>query len=474
MAKHSARRQQRPVRRFRFWILAGAGVCVLGVAAATPGALQAAPAPPGRPAAANGTTNDTQASLPSPLTGSEQAQLNNLLQTPQCTLDVPADPLSAAGLAQPWFLENATQACAENAQTGAFAQATILDPATGQLSVYYPLVVPQGQTPAAPPVVPVLPPGAVVTVWTGFNGNQLKLAGPGAGFFVNFAQQSWAGSPQFFQALRTAVAAGLVHVPPAGTANDGLPCPTTRDFSVVDQDQSDNVPLGELITPDGQPIQDSAVNRADFPGSTALPNGSDQGLLGAVDKALGCTPWSVPNLTDPGALVPSAPLQEEQAAVSQQPPVALVPGNDDFVTNNGQPANAAGRPDLFLQNLYRLQTGQPETGNPRNIDSFRYCAALGLTGAPRLQMDFDAEAQLPAPQAIAMTGTNLALALANRFFNSWAMLNCQVLTGRPSPVQVTLSGMTAIAATYRPYTGPSFGLTSAAATGSDSGNQLAS
>ena len=69
---------------------------------------------------------------------------------------------------------------------GAFVQATILDPATGKLSVYEPLVITQGTQPAAAPVVPTLPAGAIVTVDFGFNGTNLtqvgatgRRAGPG-------------------------------------------------------------------------------------------------------------------------------------------------------------------------------------------------------------------------------------------------------------------------------------------------------
>jgi hypothetical protein len=463
MAKHITRARPRAPRPYKSWGIASAAVLTLAAGAAAPGVLRQQQPPvlahftvAGPVAAPAGATNDSAAALPSPMTAGELAQLGNLLAAPQCTLNIPADPLSAAGLSQPWFLENATAACAEDAATGAFVQATILDPATGQLSTYYPLVVPEGQTPAAPIIPVTLTPGAVVTIWTGFNGNQLKLAGPGAAFFVNFAQQSWANSPQFFQALRTAIQNGLVRVPPLGTASDGLPCPSTRDFSIVDQDQSDNVPSGELVTPDGAVAQDTAINRADLPGSHELFNGSDQAVTGVVDSALGCVPWKVPDQTDPGALSASAPLQEEQAAEFQGFLMALVPGLDDFVTGNGLAGNNGGTPDLFLQNLYRLQVGQSETGNSN--DTGRYCASLGLIGAPRLQLDYDTESQFPVPSFVAGTGLNAALALANRFSATWAMLNCQVLTGQPSPVVVTLSGNTATAVTFTPYAGPSFGV----------------
>ena len=89
-----------------------------------------------------------------------------------CDIIVPADPLSAAGLATPWQLTGpggmtpAASGCttANSANLGAFVQATILDPATGALAVYEPLVITQGTTPAAAPVVPTLPAGAVVTI----------------------------------------------------------------------------------------------------------------------------------------------------------------------------------------------------------------------------------------------------------------------------------------------------------------------
>ena len=461
MAKHA--RPPATSRHVKVWavtaVAAGlalaASPAVRSSPAASPAHLAAAPGP--QPANPLGATNDSAAALPSPLTAGEQTQLNNLLTAPQCTLNVPADPLSAAGLTQPWFLENATATCAEDAATGAFAQATILDPATGKLSVYYPLVVPEGQSPVVPIVPLTLPPNAVVTVWTGFNGNQLKIEGPGAAFFVNFAQQAWANSPQFFQALRNDIGLGLVKVPPLGTASDGLPCPSTHDFSIVDQDPSDNVPAGEIVTAGGAVAQDNAVNRADLPGAGSVLNGSDQSVLNVVNSALGCVSWQVPDLTNAGAPSPSAPLQEEQADTFQAPPPGLVPGFDDFVTNNGQ-APPVGELDLYLQNLYRQQTGQPPTGNPGNITSRQFCAGLGLFGAPRLQLDYDTESVQATPPFVAGTGLNAALALANRFSASWTLLTCQALTGQPSPIQVKLSGNTAISATYSPYTGPTFGL----------------
>jgi len=95
-----------------------------------------------------------------------------------CVLIVPANPLTAPGLATPFQLTGPdgmspqASGCtmANFANLGAFVQATIFDPATGALSTYEPLVITQGTQPAAAPVVPTLPAGAVVTVDFGFNG----------------------------------------------------------------------------------------------------------------------------------------------------------------------------------------------------------------------------------------------------------------------------------------------------------------
>lgn len=102
---------------------------------------------------------------------------------PNCTLIVPPDPLTANGLATPYRLQatdGAQGPCREaNPAQAAFVQATIVDPATGMLSVYNPLVVDNGKRPAAEPVVPQLPAGAVVGIWFGFNGDVLTLRGNG-------------------------------------------------------------------------------------------------------------------------------------------------------------------------------------------------------------------------------------------------------------------------------------------------------
>ena len=74
-------------------------------------------------------------------------------QNSNCTIIVPDDPLSAAGLATPYQLTATTPADGEchetNPNSSAFVQAAIIDLATGQISIYNPLVIDQNTTPAA-------------------------------------------------------------------------------------------------------------------------------------------------------------------------------------------------------------------------------------------------------------------------------------------------------------------------------------
>src|SRR5258708_20230352 len=115
-----------------------------------------------------------------------------------CTLIVPTNPLSAQGLATPYQLTAANPAnglCHEsNKAQAAFVQGAIIDPATGTISIYNPLVVDQGTKPAVQPQPPFggqIPQGDIVALWFGSNANTLTL------------QESNATLPQTILAKRT-------------------------------------------------------------------------------------------------------------------------------------------------------------------------------------------------------------------------------------------------------------------------------
>lgn len=371
----------------------------------------------------NGSPATMDARLTAPLTAA-----------PQCTLTVPADPLSARGLATAYQLGSTTgtQCSEEDAATAAFVQATILNPYTGQLSVYDPEVIDAGSTPAVTPPVPHLQPWDVVSIWVGFNDTVLKVIGRGAGSFINFAQQSYAGNDAFYAALNKDIVNGVVQVPSPGVGTDQMACPTTHDFSIVDQDPSDNVPVTYAY-------------------DSNLSNGSDEQLLDDVLASLGCSEWKVPSLdpaiSGPGP-VTSGALQEVQATLYQATPVADVPGDDEFVTNDGNfvPPTGDGQPDLVLDNLYRAQVDQPFTLNDQ--DTPAWCTELSQNGAVRLAKDAAIESNSPAP-SFAQIGDNLALVLANRFVGTWVDLNCTGQTGLPDPISVvTDANGVATSATY--------------------------
>ena len=95
-----------------------------------------------------------------------------------CTVTVPARPLSAKGLATPWELGDGCT-WANGATEGVFIDATILAP-NGQLQIYNPLVIDQGTTPEVAPTPPTIARGSQVILSVGFNGGALALVGRGA------------------------------------------------------------------------------------------------------------------------------------------------------------------------------------------------------------------------------------------------------------------------------------------------------
>lgn len=363
-----------------------------------------------------------------------------------CTLIVPPDPLTAKGLATPFQL-TATDPdqgpCHEsNPNQAVFVQGAVIDPATGHIAIYNPLVVDEGTQPAITPVVPKLPAGGIVALWGGGNDNNTTLQDVNgslqAGNCVNgiadsvFGQVWYCNAPAFFQAANQAIAAGKLKSPPLGTAKDGLPCPTVRDFSVVDQDQSDNVTADYLVTSTGQTAQLTAANAAALPNATRAANGSDNRLLDSfIDPAIGCTPWMAPDLADNGNLVPAQPLNELQAAMYQPDPVALVPNNDPMVLVNGEP-------NLEKLNAYRAGVDQPLVQNASMASTQAYCASLLAIGPKRLLLD--APMTLQGPTVDPAAANSLFTFLAQRFVTSYGAaapgLNCRKLIHMPDPIKV--------------------------------------
>jgi hypothetical protein len=369
---------------------------------------------------------------------------------PACTLIVPANPLTATGLATPYQL-TATNAgngaCHEaNINQSAFVEAAILTPA-GQLSLYDPLVVDRGTQPAVAPVAAQVPAGSTVGIWFGFNGTTLTLrAAAGSslaqGNCVNgsrgsvFGQFAYCDGPAFFQAANQAIAAKTLVVPPTGTAKDGAPCPTTRDFSLIDQDQSDNVVTHYLANGNGQIAQKNTATMAAVGAKAVdLANGSDNLLLNQfVDPALGCTPFTAPdqssNMQPSGAL----PLDELSAAANQAAPIALVPLNDPMTLVNANQSTTK-------TNLYRAGVDQmPIGGGGDNGNATTYCTNLFKNPAGIARVFKDQAMFANAPSVDAAMATNLFTFLAMRANQSFTNLGCTKLLNMANPITLTMNG----------------------------------
>ena len=368
---------------------------------------------------------------------------------PDCTLIVPENPLSATGLATPFQLTatdpNGGPCNEANTAQSAFVEAAVFNPANSQISIYHPLVIDQGTKPAAAPVKPNLPANAIVALWIGFNGDNLTLASADPNNLSNahcvnglpgsiFTQVSFCNASAFFQVADNAANNGTLKVPALATAKDGQTCPTVRSFSIVDQDQSDNVDTLYLATSTGTIAQKTKANTAALQGATTLLNPGDNSLFSYfVAPAIGCSPWLVPSLDDPGQMVPSQAVNELQAHLLQKTPVARVPSRDPMV-------EFAGQPDLSKDNLYRAGVDQP-AGSNQSFITAPYCREM-LRALPKMTLDQTLETNFAsiAPAAASNTFTFLA----QRWVASWQLLTCQNLINIAAPITLTTDANTGV------------------------------
>jgi hypothetical protein len=427
-------------------------------------------------AAATGTGTATSASSASATacpSGTATASAAAAAANVSCDIIVPANPLSARGLATPYQLTGADgmspdqSGCTmtNSANLGAFVQATILNTQTGQLYVYDPLVITQGTTPAVNPVVPRLPRHYIATIDFGFNGTNLTQVGATRralqqGDCVNgqagsiFGQVSFCNGINFFNEAFQLERQGKLRVPSEGTSGKivasggslgtGQDCPVIRNFDMVDQDPSDNVTTGYLLNPaTGQTAQDTTSNEGNIPGSTVLHNGSDNTLLDLfMDPVLGCTPFQAPDLANNGQPTSSQALDELLAAKNEPAIPALVPENDEMTLDGN------GQFDAAKTDLYRSEVGQPPVNwaNDRFDSPAMYCQNMINIQVPFLEANQTllATGQSPVPTV----GDNLFTFLANRLSMSFTNLNCQNF-GMANPVTVTLDGTgAAVAAAF--------------------------
>lgn len=388
-----------------------------------------------------------------------------------CDIIVPANPLSARGLATPYQLTGthgktpAESGCQMSPGVKAFVQATILDPATGKLSVYEPLVVTRGTRPAVTPRAPTIPAGAVVTIDFGFNGKDLFQVGATPATLAEancvdgqagsvFGQVAFCNGVSFFSAVRKDERKGLLKVPSPGTSNKIIPsggdlgtgrdCPVTRNFEVVDADLGDNVTTQYLLNPvTGQTAQYTTSNLGYLEGARLLISRSDNTVLDQfLDPVLGCTPFQAPDLGNNNVPTSSVALGEIAADAYQPKRAALVPENDKMVRGSD------GGFDAAKTGIYRQELGQaPISGrSSKTSDPAMYCQDLVDIQTPFLAANRTLLAAGQSP--VTAVGDNLLTFMANELNMSFTDLGCQHF-GLTNPVTVHRNGAgVAVAAAF--------------------------
>jgi hypothetical protein len=369
-----------------------------------------------------------------------------------CDIIVPANPLSAQGLATPYQLTGpngttpAQSGCemSNGAKLGAFVQATILDPATGALSVYEPLVITRGTRPDTPGMKlnpPVIPADAVVTIDFGFNGTHLVQVGATPATLADarcvsgqagsaFGQVSFCNGASFFNAVRQAERKGLLKVPSPGTSDaiagsggdlgTAQSCPVISNFEVAGLAPGQSPATTYLLNPlTGQTAQDNQTYRSYIDGATLLHGNSANAVLDRyVDPILGCTPFEAPDLSNANLPATSEALDEIAAGAYQPKIAALVPENDKVVLNGGDS-------DPAKTDLYREELGQAliSSQSDKASSPAMYCQNLADIQAPFLAANQKLLATGQSP--VTATADNLLAFLANDLSVSFNSLGCQ-------------------------------------------------
>ncbi|KAF9910806.1 hypothetical protein EC991_005523 [Linnemannia zychae] len=349
-----------------------------------------------------------------------------------CFLHVPKDPLTAKGLATPYILKkgNCDQTVADQQ---VFVEATVFDIDTKTFSVYHPLVINEGTKPAIAPVVPKLPKNSIVGLWFGANSDSVTLTGDikdcvnGLSSTDIFGQVAFCNAHPFFQAVQAAKSGGGIVIPPLGKDVNGDPCPTTRHFGIIDQDQSDNV-ITTYLQYKNRFAQATAANRKKLNKFTEFSNGSDNALVADIlDPAIKCTPFKAPSLMEPGVQLGSMALNELHAT-HQHAPVALIPQSDPMVLSNNKPS-------LKKVNAYRKGVNQHQITNLSQATTKAYCTNFGKIAPGYIQGISKFIVGRTSPDTGA--ANNLLTFMGQRYAASWTNLGCDKVLKKTSDITVT-------------------------------------
>ena len=375
------------------------------------------------------------------------AYLFSFANSQTCQLVVPQFPLSYNGLITPYQL---LPPC-DMKVAPSFVEALILDLDTNSLYVYHPLVINQGTVPLSPTVNFNMPKNSLVGIWFGSNANAISLIPQtsiqqglcvyntgGINSQDTFGQFAHCNAIAFFNKIKEIIVSKVPFNPPIpdlGIAIDGEPCMTTRDFSLVDMDPSDNVVTTYLIDmATGRTSQNNFNNQNLNPQAIILKNGSDNLLLSNLDNIMGCKPYQVPNLVDPTnqltGKISSMALDEIHASLKQQNFYAYLPKGDPMTRINNMPS-------LAKLNAYRQGVFQPVINDIGLADTMAFCAHYTNIHLPRLQKNKQNFIIQPSPDPT--ISNNLYGFLLNRFSGSYLGLNCHILLDIPNPITLIMN-----------------------------------
>lgn len=334
-----------------------------------------------------------------------------------CNIVLPNNLLSSVGLSTPFIYKNCDQTIEDQAS---FAEAVILDPNTGNLSIYTPLIINEGTKPLYPPVIPDIKTTDVVGIWFGSNANIIILENPDITCINGlpndpFGQVAACNAVFFFKKAFDAYNKNKLIIPNPGVNIYGKKCYTTRNFEVIDMDQSDNV-LSQYIIYNNQVGQfsDSILSKLNKNNTRIISNGSDNRLLNIfILPALGCESFKVPDISNNNISRSAQALNELQADIYDMANTALIPLGDPMCLTNGTE-------NINKTNLFRSIVGQLPIDNIVNASTKKYCEKIIKIGIPSLFLDQKYTLNYTSPNE----NESLFNFLTNRMKNSLQSLDC--------------------------------------------------
>ena len=376
----------------------------------------------------------------------------------KCNIEVPNDPLNT-GLFLPWYVSTDPESAVPCTQTikssAVFVESTIVDLITGELFVYYPLILDNGTFPVVPILKTILPKTYSTIISFGSNGESIKLIpsrnDPNSlinancnygidnnGTISQFGQVAFCNAVNFYDNINKLIMKNLVKIPNIGKTQKGDICPTTRSYQVVDADPNDNSLSTYIITENMEVVQNYPENAKQLKVANIIGNGSDNRLLSVfISPAVGCHSFQVPDLVVKQILRYSMALNDIQSNLLQ----FLLPQEDIALVSFNNPMTLLdGNISINKTNLYRQNVNQPlfygTIEEAKNYDTL-FCNKLEEITIPFLIKYHYELTNFVSPDN--ENADNLLNFLCNRFVGTWGILNCQELTGKICPIQVTFN-----------------------------------